>query len=159
LPQEIITKDQTMAAAIALVDNNQNILTSVSMALKSEGFCLKTYKNQEDALIGITTTIPDLVIIDIKMPRLDRIAVLTKFRQTSSLPIIFFTSKDEEVDEVVGLGLRIDDYITKPFSQRLLSTRTRALLQREEHIKNIRETDPKATMVRGKLSMDKSKRL
>jgi two-component system response regulator ChvI len=148
-----------MSSTIALVDDDQNILTSVSMALESEGFRVKTYKDGEDALLGMTTTLPDLAIIDIKMPRLDGIELLTKLRQTSSLPIIFLTSKDEEVDEVVGLGLGADDYITKPFSQRLLIARIRALLRREELIKNIGETDPKATMVRGKLSMDKNKHL
>ena len=148
-----------MAARVVLVDDDQNILTSVSMALESEGFLVKAYKDGEDALVGMTITLPDLAIIDIKMPRLDGIELLTKLRQTSSLPIIFLTSKDEEMDEVVGLGLGADDYITKPFSQRLLIARIRALLRREELIKNAEKIDPKATMVRGKLSMDKGKHL
>jgi two-component system response regulator ChvI len=86
---QIILKDQTMAAIVALVDDDQNILTLVSMALELEGFLVKTYKDGEDALVGMTITLPDLAIIDIKMPRLDGIELSTKLRQTSSLPIIF----------------------------------------------------------------------
>jgi two-component system response regulator ChvI len=121
----------SMAQKIALVDDDRNILTSVSMALEAEGFSVKTYNDGEEGLKGITTTHPDLVILDIKMPRMDGMEVLSRLRESSGLPVIFLTSKDDEVDEVIGLRMGADDYITKPFSQRLLIERIRALLRRE----------------------------
>jgi len=120
-----------MAQKIALVDDDRNILTSVSMALEAEGFAVKTYNDGEEGLKGITATNPDLVILDIKMPRMDGMEVLGHLRENSGIPVIFLTSKDEEVDEVIGLRMGADDYITKPFSQRLLIERIRALLRRE----------------------------
>jgi two-component system response regulator ChvI len=121
-----------MGQNIALVDDDRNILTSVSMALEAEGFSVKTYNDGEEGLKGITTTHPDLVVLDIKMPRMDGMEVLSRLREESAIPVIFLTSKDDEVDEIVGLRMGADDYITKPFSQRLLIERIRALLRRQE---------------------------
>src|SRR5215469_1534565 len=118
--------------AIALVDDDRNILTSVTMALEAEGFAVRTYTDGADALRGLTTQPPDLAILDIKMPRMDGMELLGKLRKQSQMPVIFLTSKDDEVDEVLGLRMGADDYITKPFSQRLLIERIRALLRRKE---------------------------
>ncbi len=120
-----------MPHKIALVDDDRNILTSVSMALKAEGFTVFTYNDGEEGLHGITGNPPDLVVLDIKMPRMDGIEVLTRIREKSALPVIFLTSKDDEIDELLGLRMGADDYITKPFSQRLLIARIHALLRRQ----------------------------
>jgi two-component system response regulator ChvI len=117
---------------IALVDDDQNILTSISMALEAEGFDVKTYSDGEAALKALSQRPVDLAVLDIKMPRMDGMELLQRLRKTSSLPVIFLTSKDEEIDEVLGLRMGADDYIRKPFSQRLLIERIRALLRRKE---------------------------
>lgn len=121
-----------MSYTITLVDDDRNILTSVSMALKAEGFIVRTYNDGEAGYEGITSDPPDLVVLDVKMPRMDGIEVLKKLREQSNLPVIFLTSKDDEIDEVIGFRMGADDYITKPFSQRLLIERIRALLRRKE---------------------------
>ncbi len=121
-----------MAQSIALVDDDRNILTSVSIALEAEGFSVTTYTDGETALRGLTTRPVDLAVLDIKMPRMDGMELLQKLRQSSELPVIFLTSKDDEVDELMGLRMGADDYIKKPFSQRLLLERVRALLRRAE---------------------------
>lgn len=151
-----------MAGNIALVDDDRNILTSVSMALEAEGFSVKTYNDGEEGFQGITETPPDLVVLDIKMPRMDGMEVLTKLRETSRLPVIFLTSKDDEVDEVIGLRMGADDYITKPFSQRLLIERIRALLRRQQLDNAGPETEEKEnveTFKRGDLTIDDSRHL
>jgi two-component system response regulator ChvI len=117
---------------IALVDDDRNILTSVSMALEAEGFTVQAYADGEEALQGLRARPADLVILDIKMPRMDGMELLDRLRRESRIPVIFLTSKDEEVDEVLGLRLGADDYIRKPFSQRLLIERIRAVLRRGE---------------------------
>jgi len=117
---------------IALVDDDRNILTSVSMALEAEGFRTRTFSDGTDALKSLTVQPADLIILDIKMPRMDGMEVLSRLRAQSQVPVIFLTSKDDEVDEVLGLRMGADDYIKKPFSQRLLVERIRALLRREE---------------------------
>ena len=119
-----------MAIKIALVDDDQNILASVSLALEAEGYHVDTYFDSEQALIGLIQRPPDLAILDIKMPRMDGTELLGKLRQKSGLPVIFLTSKDDELDEALGLGMGADDYITKPFSQRLLLARIKAVLRR-----------------------------
>ena len=116
---------------IALVDDDRNILTSVAMALEAEGFTVRTFTDGAEALRGITANPVDLAILDIKMPRMDGMELLDRLRKQSRLPVIFLTSKDDEVDEVLGLRMGADDYIKKPFSQRLLLERIRALLRRE----------------------------
>jgi two-component system response regulator ChvI len=119
-----------MAIKIALVDDDQNILASVSLALEAEGYQVDTYFDSEQALIGLVQRPPELAILDIKMPRMDGTELLGKLRQKSGLPVIFLTSKDDELDEALGLGMGADDYITKPFSQRLLLARIKAVLRR-----------------------------
>ncbi len=121
-----------MKNKIFLVDDDRNILLSVSMALETEGFAVETFNNGESGLKAILEKKPDLAILDIKMPRMDGIEVLTKLRDESNVPVIFLTSKDDEVDQVIGLRMGADDYITKPFSQRLLLERIRALLRRRD---------------------------
>ncbi len=144
-----------MTQKIALVDDDRNILTSVSMALEAEGFNVTTYNDGEEGFKGITATPPDLVVLDIKMPRMDGMEVLTKIRESSALPVIFLTSKDDEIDEVIGLRMGADDYITKPFSQRLLIERIRALLRREALRKELStKQDKSAKTVRGNLVLD-----
>ena len=119
-----------MPLTIALVDDDRNILTSVSMALEAEGYKVRAYADGIAALDGLGREPADLAVLDIKMPRLDGMELLGRLRQTSDLPVIFLTSKDEEIDEVLGLRLGAEDYIKKPFSQRLLIERIRAVLRR-----------------------------
>ncbi|MEM6811249.1 MAG: response regulator transcription factor [Pseudomonadota bacterium] len=149
-----------MSHNIALVDDDRNILTSVSMSLEAEGFSVKTYNDGEEGLKGITETNPDLVVLDIKMPRMDGMEVLTKLRESSKLPVIFLTSKDDEVDEVIGLRMGADDYITKPFSQRLLIERIRALLRRQDLLNAPSEEETTEDVIeRGDLRLDDSRHL
>jgi two-component system response regulator ChvI len=122
----------TLAYSIALVDDDRNILTSVSMALETEGFSVRTYRDGAEALHGITAEPPDMAVLDIKMPRMDGIELLQRLRENSAMPVIFLTSKDDEVDELLGLRMGADDYIKKPFSQRLLIERVRAIFRRLE---------------------------
>jgi len=115
---------------IALVDDDRNILTSVSMALEAEGFHVLTYSDGASALAGLSSNPPDVAVFDIKMPRMDGMELLRRLRQKSDLPVIFLTSKDDEIDELFGLKMGADDYIRKPFSQRLLVERVKAVLRR-----------------------------
>ncbi|HEY4199355.1 MAG TPA: response regulator transcription factor [Devosiaceae bacterium] len=115
---------------IALVDDDRNILTSVSLTLEAEGYSVSTYTDGASGLEGLTTDKPDLAILDIKMPRMDGMELLRRLRQKSDVPVIFLTSKDEEIDELFGLKMGADDFITKPFSQRLLVERVKAILRR-----------------------------
>lgn len=150
-----------MSHKITLVDDDRNILTSVSMALEAEGFAVKTFSDGEEGLKGITDSPPDLVVLDIKMPRMDGMEVLSKLREQSAIPVIFLTSKDDEVDEVIGLRMGADDYITKPFSQRLLIERIRALLRRQDLLKQ-KDEGPKSkgeNLVRGHLELDDARHL
>lgn len=121
-----------MASLIALVDDDQNILTSVSIALENEGFQVSTFSDSEMALESLLQSPPDLAVLDIKMPRLTGIELLEKLRKSSTLPVIFLTSKDDEIDEMIGLRVGADDYIKKPFSQRLLIERIRTILRRHK---------------------------
>ncbi|MBB3474496.1 response regulator transcription factor [Sphingomonas sp. BK345] len=121
-----------MTATIALVDDDRNILTSVSIALQAEGFLTRVYSDGEAALKALTDNPPDLAIFDIKMPRMDGLELLRRLREKSRVPVIFLTSKDDELDEALGLAMGADDYIAKPFSQRLLIARIRAILRRTE---------------------------
>src|ERR1700723_3166296 len=115
---------------IALVDDDRNILTSVSIALEAEGYRITTYTDGASALDGFKSTLPDLVILDIKMPRMDGMETLRRLRQKSDLPVIFLTSKDKQIDELFGLKMGADEFIRKPFSQRLLVERVKAILRR-----------------------------
>ncbi len=141
-------------ATIALVDDDRNILTSVSIALESEGYNVKTYTDGASALAALTATPPDLAILDIKMPRMDGMEVLRRLRQKVDLPVIFLTSKDTEVDEELGLEMGADDFIRKPFSQRLLLARVRSVLRRISAIEPGSKEEALQVMVRGKLEMD-----
>src|SRR3546814_844321 len=115
---------------IALVDDDRNILTSVAIALEAEGYKVETYTDGASALDGLVARPPQLAIFDIKMPRMDGMELLRRLRQKSDIPVIFLTSKDEEIDELFGLKMGADDFITKPFSQRLLVERVKAILRR-----------------------------
>lgn len=141
-------------AAIILVDDDQNILTSVSMALEADGHEVTTYEDGAQALEAINIKAPDLVVSDIKMPRMDGMELLRRLRQDSCLPLIFLTSKDEEIDEVLGLTLGADDYVKKPFSQRLLMERVKAVLRRAEAGPGITAEEEKQVIRRGELSLD-----
>jgi two-component system response regulator ChvI len=137
---------------IALVDDDRNILTSVGMALEAEGLAVRTYSDGTSALAALTAQPADLAVLDVKMPRMDGMELLQKLRRVTDMPVIFLTSKDEEIDEVLGLKLGADDYIRKPFSQRLLIERIRAILRRAEGRASAPTSDK--VMVRGKLVMD-----
>ena len=117
---------------IALVDDDRNILTSVSMALEAEGYNVQTYTDGNAALSGFEQASPDLAVFDIKMPRMDGMELLRRVRQHSEMPVIFLTSKDDEIDELFGLKMGADDFITKPFSQRLLVERVKTILRRSQ---------------------------
>ena len=140
-----------MTTRLALVDDDQNILTSVSLMLEAEGYEVDTYFDSEQALSGLLRKPPALAILDIKMPRLDGTELLNKLRQRSALPVIFLTSKDDELDEALGLRMGADDYITKPFSQRLLLERVRAVLRRADINDN---SGSEGLITIGNLSMD-----
>ena len=118
---------------IALVDDDRNILTSVSLTLEAEGYTVATYTDGASGLEGLTADRPDLAILDIKMPRMDGMELLRRLRQKSDVPVIFLTSKDEEIDELFGLKMGADDFITKPFSQRLLVERGSLVMDEERH--------------------------
>ena len=143
-------------ANIALVDDDKNILESVSMLLEQEGYHVRSFSDPAAALTALTTSPPDLAILDIKMPRMDGLELLRRLRQSADLPVIFLTSKDEEIDELMGLNAGADDYIRKPSSQRLLLERVRAVLRRAE----AKSAPPapgeqkKEALVRGKLALD-----
>jgi two-component system response regulator ChvI len=145
-----------MTATIALVDDDRNILTSVSIALQTEGFLTRVYSDGETALKALVDNPPDLAVLDIKMPRMDGLELLRRLRERTAIPVIFLTSKDDELDEALGLAMGADDYIAKPFSQRLLIARIRAILRRTEAA-GAREGGGEAEAVvleRGRLAMD-----
>jgi two-component system response regulator ChvI len=147
-----------LAQTIALVDDDRNILTSVSMTLEQEGYSVRTFTDGESALQGLTAKPVDLAILDIKMPRMDGMELLQRLRARTTMPVIFLTSKDEEVDELMGLRLGADDYITKPFSQRLLLERIRALLRRNEASRAEGSgAAPSGVLTRGELVLDETK--
>jgi len=147
-----------MKQTIALVDDDRNILTSVQMTLEQEGFLVRTYTDGESALQALLAKPADLAVLDIKMPRMDGMELLQKLRARSAMPVIFLTSKDDELDELMGLRLGADDYITKPFSQRLLLERIRALLRRNEASKAEGSgAVPAGVITRGQLTLDETK--
>jgi len=145
-----------MSQVIALVDDDRNILTSVSIALQQEGFVTRVYADSQVALKAIGDNPPDLGVFDIKMPGMDGMELLRRVREISSVPVIFLTSKDDELDEALGLAMGADDYIAKPFSQRLLIARIRAILRRQELERGetaVAEPEP-PKLERGRLTMD-----
>lgn len=148
-----------MKPQIALVDDDKNILTSVAMALEEADFSVAAYSSGEEALSALLKKPADLVVLDIKMPGMNGIEVLKKIRERSLMPVIFLTSMDNEADQLRGLRLGADDYIVKPFSQRLLIERIRAILRREEMRRKPAETDEKQVFALGFLQMDEGRHL
>lgn len=139
---------------IALVDDDKNILTSVAMALEAEGFAVSVYSDGAKALAELLKNPPALVLLDVKMPRMNGIEVLKKIRERSAMPVAFLTSCDEEIDEMTGLRLGADDYITKPFSHKVLLERIRAILRRHEARPAAPARLPQDLLVRGSLQLD-----
>lgn len=144
-------------ARITLVDDDENIVTSVSLALESQGHTVKAYFDGASGLAALENDPPDLAILDVKMPRMDGMEVLRRLRRTSDLPVIILTSKDDEIDELLGFNLGADDYMHKPFSQRLLIERVKAVLRRAGG-GAADEDEPEATapraLKRGRLTLD-----
>ncbi|MCA8927710.1 MAG: response regulator transcription factor [Alphaproteobacteria bacterium] len=155
-----MSEDTTPSAprVIALVDDDRNILTSVSIALEAEGFTVLCYADGESAWRSLQVQSPDLAVLDIKMPRMNGLDLLQRLRERSNLPVIFLTSKADEVDELTGLRLGADDYITKPFSQRLLIERIRTLLRRTD-LTEQPEASGEEKIVRGDLVLDHQRHL
>ena len=153
---ETVKKGRGQMPTIALVDDDRNILTSVSMALEAEGYHVQTYTDGAAALAGLAATPPDVAVFDIKMPRMDGLELLRRLRQKSDMPVIFLTSKDDEIDELFGLKMGADDYITKPFSQRLLVERVKAVLRRAAPKVEGQSIDggEKVVLERGQLVLD-----
>ncbi len=149
-------------AKITLVDDDENIVTSVSLALESHGHTVKAYYDGASGLAALENDPPDLAILDVKMPRMDGMEVLRRLRRTSEVPVIILTSKDEEIDEILGFNLGADDYIHKPFSQRLLIERVKAVLRRADRTEADEAAGPAAAAAdanaraikRGKLTLD-----
>lgn len=154
-----VTRAREDAVEIALVDDDRNILTTVSIALQAEGFVTRLYSDGETALKALLDNPPDLAVFDIKMPKMDGMELLRRVRAHSPLPVIFLTSKDDESDEEAGLELGADDYIAKPFSLRLLTARIRAILRRADPGRDLGsdggDTEPVHPSIdRGRLFMD-----
>src|SRR6266852_4620152 len=153
-PKGDCRQGQGLMPTIALVDDDRNILTSVSIALEAEGYRIMTYTDGASALDGFKTSPPDLAILDLKMPRMDGMETLRRLRQKSDMPVIFLTSKEEEIDELFGLKMGADDFIRKPFSQRLLAERVKALLRRSTPKEAVTNKDAEAKVLeRGLLRM------
>lgn len=149
------------APAVALIDDDRNIITSLAIALQSEGFTTRLYTDPEIALKSLIENPADIAVCDIKMPRLDGIELLRRLREKNGMPFIFLTSKTDELDEALGLAMGADDYIAKPFSQRLLIARIKALLRRSEISRSLaaapeKQSDP---LIRGRLEMDQDRHL
>lgn len=154
--------ERLLSQVIALVDDDRNILTSVSIALQAEGFITRVYTDGTSALKALTDNPADLGVFDIKMPGMDGMALLRRLRESGgtvgAMPVIFLTSKDDELDEALGLAMGADDYIAKPFSQRLLIARIRAILRRAEMARGVGSApsdEPEPVLIeRGRLVMD-----
>ena len=145
-----------MSEKIILIDDDSNILMSVSLSLRAEGWEVESFTDSEKGLIALQRNKPDIAILDIKMPRLDGMQVLQQLRNFSDLPVIFLTSKDDELDEAIGLRMGADDYITKPFSQKLLIERIRAVLRRG----SLKDSNQSSQLIkRGDLSLDPDRHL
>ena len=145
-----------MSEKIILIDDDSNILMSISLSLRAEGWEVESFTDSEKGLIALQRNKPDIAILDIKMPRLDGMQVLQQLRNFSDLPVIFLTSKDDELDEAIGLRMGADDYITKPFSQKLLIERIRAVLRRG----SLKDSNQSSQLIkRGDLSLDPDRHL
>ncbi|MCB1681847.1 MAG: response regulator transcription factor [Rhodospirillales bacterium] len=146
-----------MTYKVTLIDDDLNITASVAMVLESEGFTVESFSDGESGLDSVTKNGTDLVVLDIKMPRMDGMEVLKKIREFSDVPVIFLTSKDDEIDQLLGLRMGADDYITKPFSQRLLIERIRVLLRRQDLKKT--EASVGQHIVYGDIELDEARHL
>ena len=145
-----------MSEKIILVDDDSNILASVSLALRAEGWLVETYNDSEQGLVALQRNSPDIAVLDIKMPKMDGMELLKRLRISNDMPVIFLTSKDDEIDEAIGLRMGADDYITKPFTQKLLIERIRAVLRRSLY-KNLDSSDK--MIQRNNLSLDPDRHL
>ncbi|MEM1087851.1 MAG: response regulator transcription factor [Pseudomonadota bacterium] len=141
-------------ATLALVDDDENIITSLKIFFEAEGYTVRTYHDGLAALAGLTDSPPDLAILDVKMPKMDGMELLKRLRQSSDLPVIFLTSKDEEIDEVIGFNIGADDFVRKPCSNRLLSERVKAVLRRSRAADAGPEDGDVKPIVRGRLTLD-----
>jgi two-component system, OmpR family, response regulator ChvI len=142
-------------STIVLVDDERSILTTLSMALEAEGYRVRTYSDGAAAFEGLTEESADLGVFDIKMPRMDGMELLRRVRQQSDMPVIFLTSKDEEIDELFGLKMGADDYIAKPFSHRLVVERVKAILRRAQaRDGNVTSDEGSRVLERGDLRLD-----
>ena len=141
-------------ATIALVDDDENIVASLKMFFEAEGYKVVTFHDGLTALSALTETPPDIAILDVKMPKMDGMELLRRLRQTSELPVIFLTSKDEEIDEVIGFNIGADDFVRKPCSNRLLSERVKAVLRRARSVDAPPEEGDTKPIVRGRLTLD-----
>jgi two-component system response regulator ChvI len=150
---KLADKDRTMTT-LALVDDDENIVASLKMFFEAEGYNVRTYHDGEAALPALTETPPDIAILDVKMPKMDGMELLRRLRQTSELPVIFLTSKDEEIDEVIGFNIGADDFVRKPCSNRLLAERVKAVLRRARGGQAGPEEGDHKPIVRGKLTLD-----
>jgi len=146
-------KDKAMTT-LALVDDDENIVASLKMFFEAEGYHVRAYHDGESALEALTGSPPDIAILDIKMPKMDGMELLRRLRQTSELPVIFLTSKDEEIDEVIGFNIGADDFVRKPCSNRLLAERVKAVLRRGRGNAGPPEEGDAKPIVRGKLVLD-----
>jgi two-component system response regulator ChvI len=153
LIEDLEEKEHSMPNTIAVVDDDGAVRASLAMALEGEGFVVHSYPDGEAALKGLTAQPPDIALLDIKMPNMDGMELLGHFRRNCAVPVIFLTSKDDEIDELLGLRMGADDYLTKPFSQRLLLERIRALLRRGDpgHAAKVKAEPP---IERGELCLD-----
>jgi two-component system response regulator ChvI len=150
---KLADKDRTMTT-LALVDDDENIVASLKMFFEAEGYNVRTYHDGEAALPALTENPPDIAILDVKMPKMDGMELLRRLRQTSELPVIFLTSKDEEIDEVIGFNIGADDFVRKPCSNRLLAERVKAVLRRARGGQAGPEEGDHKPIVRGKLTLD-----
>jgi two-component system, OmpR family, response regulator ChvI len=141
-------------AKITLIDDDENIVASVSLALENHGHAVTAYYDGASGLSALESDPPDLAILDVKMPRMDGMEVLRRLRQTSSVPVIILTSKDDEIDEILGFNLGADDYVHKPFSQRLLIERVKAVLRRASQDDIEGESSASKAIRRGRLTLD-----
>lgn len=141
-------------STLAIVDDDENIVESLRMFFEKEGYQVRTYHDGETALKALTEIPPDIAILDVKMPRMDGMELLRRLRQTSDLPTIFLTSKDEEIDEVIGFNIGADDFVRKPCSNRLLAERVKAVLRRAGRSSDTSEKDDKKILMRGRLTLD-----
>ena len=140
---------------VVLVDDDANIIKTLQMALEAEGFQVRSYTDGQTALDALANKPADIGVFDIKMPRMDGLELLRRLRETSQMPVVFLTSKDDEIDEVFGLKMGADDYITKPFLQRLLIERLRTVLRRTKARAQSASPEEVANMYeRGQLRLD-----